>query len=146
MFGAVFMGMFFAMCMGVFVVVFAFVFILMGGKMFAMAILVRMAVFAVMLVFVAVMMLFKGVVMPVVVVVVVTDVNLESRALDLKPFFARSVKVITFEAQFLQFSRQVFHLDAEIEHRPHEHVAADSAENIQIKRFHFARALIWLAA
>ena len=38
------------------------------------------------------------------------------------------------------------YIDAKIEHRADKHIAAEAAENIQVKRFHFQRALIWLAA
>jgi hypothetical protein len=60
---------------------------------------------------------------------------------------ARDVKMITVEFQLLQFTFQLAIIRAEVNQRADEHVAADAAEQIKVKRFHFSsNALIWLAA
>jgi deoxyribonuclease-4 len=62
----------------------------------------------------------------------------------------RAVQMESLQLQRPQLPFERAELDAQIEQRPEEHVPADSAENIQIKRFHSnspaANALIWLAA
>ena len=50
---------------------------------------------------------------------------------------ARDVKMITAELQLLQLALQLARIRAEVNQRTDEHVAADAAENIEIKRFHF---------
>jgi len=62
------------------------------------------------------------------------------------------MQVIAIETKLTQFAFQLVRVDAEINQRADEHIAADTAEDIQIKcLFHVdadpaARALIWLAA
>ena len=61
---------------------------------------------------------------------------------------APDVEVESIQAKFLQLMFELMKINAEVEQRANQHVAADSAENIQIKRLHCfcARALIWRAA
>ena len=63
---------------------------------------------------------------------------------------AGGVQVVAGEVEFAQLPFEQFKLDAQIQERAQEHVAADAAEQVQIQRFHFnspaVRALIWLAA
>jgi hypothetical protein len=72
--------------------------------------------------------------------------HIELRPLNLKAFGARGVQVVPLHAQFGQLPFQLVQPQAKIKHRADKHIAAQAAENIQIKRFHFQRALIWLAA
>ena len=76
------------------------------------------------------------------------------------------MEVIPAQTELLQFIFQAAKVHAQIQHGTNEHVAADAAEDVQIKRFHFSirragvagaiapaslqtcsqRLLIWLAA
>jgi hypothetical protein len=78
----------------------------------------------------------------IVVVMMMADMHLEADAFDLESPRPRYMQVVSFEAQLFQLARQVLHRRAEVEHGAHEHVAADPAENVQVKRFHLASALI----
>ena len=61
--------------------------------------------------------------------------------------FAENVKMPAVELQFFQLAFQFARVHAQINQRADEHVAADAAEKIEVKRFHFSTsALIWLAA
>ena len=75
------------------------------------------------------------------------QMNIKLHAFDAGFLFACDVEVITVKFQFLQLALQLARIRAEVNQRADEHVAADAAENIKVKRFHFsANALIWLAA
>ena len=60
------------------------------------------------------------------------------------------MKVISTKAEFLQFTLELLCINAKIDQRANKHVAADAAENVQVKSAHVsetaARLLIWLAA
>ena len=110
---------------------------------------VFVAVVMPMLVFVPRMFMGMGVAV-FVMMIVIMQVDVELHAFDGALRFAGGVEVVfAFEAEFLQFSFERLKIDAEIKHGANEHVAADSAENVEIESFHFlsaARALIWAAA
>ena len=74
------------------------------------------------------------------------EVHVELHAFEVAFLLARGVQVVTVQFQLGQFDFQLVQADAEVEHGPDEHVAADAAENVEVKSFHFASALIWLAA
>jgi hypothetical protein len=60
-----------------------------------------------------------------------------------------NVQVPAADVQRAQLPFEFGHVHTQNQHRAKEHVAADSAAQIKVKRFHFfitARALIWLAA
>jgi hypothetical protein len=77
----------------------------------------------------------------------VGQMDIKLHACDAGFLFARDVKMITAEFQLLQLALQLARIRAEVNQRADEHVAADAAKNIKVKRFHFsANALIWLAA
>jgi len=64
-------------------------------------------------------------------------------------FLPRNVQMVFVQPQLLQLVFERMRVHAEIKHRADEHVAADAAENIEVKRFHYfpaARVLIWAAA
>src|SRR2546423_11865090 len=84
-----------------------------------------------------------------VVMVILVQVNVEFSPGNRGFLIASDVEVISVEAKLLQFTLELAGIDPEIDHRANKHVAADAAENIQIKGFHdplAASALIWLAA
>jgi hypothetical protein len=81
------------------------------------------------------------------------EVDVEFGAGDQGFLTAGAVEVITFEAQFLEAGFESMEVNAEIDKSPDKHVAADAAEQIQVKGLHGAtvlgcehRALIWAAA
>jgi hypothetical protein len=77
----------------------------------------------------------------------VGQMDIKLHAGDAGFLFARDVEVIAAEFQFLQLTFQLAGIRAEVNQRADEHVAADAAENVEVKRFHFStNALIWLAA
>jgi hypothetical protein len=77
----------------------------------------------------------------------VGQMDIKLHAGDAGFLLARNVQMITAEFQFLQLAFQLAGIRAEVNQRADEHVAADAAEDVEIKRFHFsASALIWLAA
>jgi hypothetical protein len=81
-------------------------------------------------------------------VVLVGQVNVEFRPGNGSTFPATNVEVIAVEPELAQFALESAHIQAQVDHRAQEHVAADAAEDIQVKSFHAlaASALIWLAA
>ena len=80
-------------------------------------------------------------------VVGIGQMDVKFHACDAGLLLARDVQVITVELQFLQLALQPAGIRAEVNQRADEHVAADAAENVEIKCFHFStNALIWLAA
>jgi hypothetical protein len=91
-----------------------------------------------------VVMVVRGVVM---MFVGVGQMDIKLHAGDAGFLLARDVEMIAVEFQLLQLALQLARIRAEVNQRADEHVAADAAENVEIKRFHFsANALIWLAA
>jgi hypothetical protein len=80
-------------------------------------------------VFVAVvsMMMFVG----------VGQMNLNFHAGDAGFLLARDVQMIAAELQLLQLALQPVRIRAEVNQRADEHVAADAAENVEVKGFHF---------
>jgi hypothetical protein len=92
------------------------------------------------------MFMFRLMLVLVLVLVGTPQMHVKLCPLDLEAFGARGVQVVSLHAQFGQLPLQVIQPQAKIEHGAEEHIAAQAAEDIQIKRFHFQRALIWLAA
>jgi hypothetical protein len=77
----------------------------------------------------------------------VGQMDVKLHAGDAGFLLARDVKMITAEFQLLQLALQLAVIHPEVNQCADEHVAADAAENVEVKRFHFsANALIWLAA
>ena len=81
-------------------------------------------------------------------VVGIGQVDIQFHAFDAGFLLARHVQVIAVELQFLQLALQFAGIHAQIQQRADEHVAADAAENVEVKCFHDCEAnpLIWLAA
>jgi len=74
--------------------------------------------------------------------VVVRQMHVELHALDAGFLFAGDVKVVAVELQFFQFVLQLVRVHAQINHRADEHVTADAAENVEVKRFHFSEGRV----
>jgi len=84
-----------------------------------------------------------------VVVMVIVQMNIELRSGDGGLLSASDVKMVAPYSQLLEPLLEVVRIHPQINQRANEHVAADAAENIKVKRFHdlfAASALIWLAA
>jgi hypothetical protein len=80
-------------------------------------------------------------------------VNIKFDAFDLATFGAMRVEVVAVQGKFGEFFFELVKVNAQINHGANEHVAADAAENIEVKSFQFdglraeeASSLIWLAA
>jgi len=88
--------------------------------------------------------------MTVIMVMIVLQMNIELCSLDIRFLAAGGVNMKFVQVELLQSNLQLPEVDTEIEHGADEHVAADAAEYIQVKRLHSnspaASALIWLAA
>jgi len=122
-----------------------------------MMVVIMMTVRA-MLVFIFIMVVMMGMVMLILVVtmavfmmvIIVLEMHIELRAFDPGLLSACEMKMIAVELESFQFMFKLGEFNAQIEQRAEEHVAADSTEDIEIKRFHSsspaASALIWLAA
>jgi hypothetical protein len=117
------------------------VFVMMLVTMF---VLVRvMVVFVAMLVMmmlvlmtVAVPVLIFVVVLVMMAVFIVLDVDIEFCSGNATALLARNVDVISPHLQLLQRMLQAVSIDAQVNHRANEHVAADTAKNIKIKAVH----------
>ncbi len=70
-------------------------------------------------------------------VVVMREVDIELDPRDALPFILADVQMKAIELKFLQLVRQFVRVHTEIKHRADEHIAADAAEDIEIKSFHF---------
>jgi hypothetical protein len=84
------------------------------------------------------------------VMMVLLKMDIELDAADVGFLAVRGMDVPAGEIELVQPGFQLFEAHAEIEQRAKQHVAADPAEDIEVKGFHFAlstaSALIWLAA
>ena len=66
----------------------------------------------------------------------VGQMDIKLHAGDAGFLLARDVEMIAVEFQLLQLALQLARIRAEVNQRADEHVAADAAENVEIKRFH----------
>lgn len=86
-----------------------------------------------------------------VLIVSVGQMHIELYAFNLGFLLAGGVQMVAIEFQLSEFALEFVKINAQIEQRSDKHIAADAAENIEIKCFHFRvdsldKALIWLAA
>ena len=65
------------------------------------------------------------------------EMHVELGASDAAALLSRNVKVIIRQTEFRQLSLKRLEVESEVEHRADEHVAADTAENVQVKSDHF---------
>jgi hypothetical protein len=121
---AMLMLMFVFMCMCVTVVVFV-------GVRVTMFVFIFMLVLMLMTVVVVLMTFFVRVR-----VVMMTQMHVKLRPFDLRTLRARDMQMVSVHGQLGQFALQVGKPHSKVEHRADKHIAAQSAENIQIKRFH----------
>src|SRR5437899_8252527 len=88
--------------------------------------------------------------MLVLMLMILLQMDVELHSLNIRLLLSSRMQVVALQLEFAQLPLQLFEVDAQIEHRANEHVAADAAENIQVNSLHFsspaASALIWLAA
>jgi len=75
--------------------------------------------------------------LPMMVIAGAGQMDIKLHAGDAGFLFARDVKMIAAEFQLLQLALQLARIRTEVNQRADEHVAADAAENIEVKRFHF---------
>jgi hypothetical protein len=81
-----------------------------------------------------------------------SEMDVELKAFDGRFVSAPRVQVKALHAQFFQLVFELVKVDAKINQGADEHIAADAAENIEVKSFHpslerpAANAFIWLAA
>jgi hypothetical protein len=75
-------------------------------------------------------------------------VNVEFDSFDTRFVLARCVQMKVAQPELRKLPLQIREGHPQINQRADKHVAADSAENIQVQCFHFSAAsvLIWLAA
>lgn len=67
---------------------------------------------------------------------VVAQMNIKLRPFYLEALRTRGMQMVSVQAQLGQLALQVIQPHPKIEHRADKHIAAQAAENIQIKRFH----------
>jgi hypothetical protein len=79
---------------------------------------------------------FSMIVVSEVVIVIVGKMNIKFHPVDISLLLGVRVKVITLKTQFGDLAFDVLQVDAEIDHRPEKHIAADAAKNIEIENFH----------
>jgi hypothetical protein len=89
-----------------------------------------------------VVMMLVGVIVVVRMFVVVRQMHVELDSFDAGFLFARDVEVIAAKLQFFQFVLQLVRVRAQVNHRADEHVTADAAEDVEIKRFHFSEGQV----
>ena len=96
---------------------------------------------AVVVMMVVIMMMRMTVVVAMIVIMVFGQMHIELHACDAGFFPARDMEVIIAQAQFLQLMLELMRIDAQVQQRGHEHIAADAAENIEVKRLHRSREI-----
>ena len=83
-----------------------------------------------------VVVIMIGMRMSVVVIMLAGQMNIEFYAGNSRFFLARNMKVITIEPQFLHLVLELMRVHAQIQQCRQKHIAADAAENIEVKSFH----------
>lgn len=167
---AVFMGMLMRVAMLMFVMrmfmlmavaVLVRMFVTVSMRMFmGMRVLVVMTMLLVMMAVVVSMLVAVTMFM----VVIVREVDIELHTGDALTVLTADVQVVAIELELGEFAFELLRINAEIDERGDEHIAADAAENIEIQclhtkllylttercrvnTFYFStNALIWLAA
>jgi hypothetical protein len=114
------------------------VFVGMRMGVLVMVIMVMIVIVIVIMLVLVIMFVFVVVRMAVVMMmfVIVFQVNVKLRSGDSGFFLARDVEVIALDPQFLQFVFELMRIDAKVEQRTQKHIAADAAEDIEVKDFH----------
>src|SRR5262245_59746740 len=68
--------------------------------------------------------------------VILFEMHVEFRSRDARPLPARHVEMVAIQTELRQLAFELFEVNAQVQHRPDEHVTADAAEDIEIKSFH----------
>lgn len=79
--------------------------------------------------------------MAVAMIVIMRQMNIELDPGDARFLRAFGMQVITAQVQLLQLVLEPMQIHTQIEQRPDKHVAADTADEIQIKRLHYVRVI-----
>jgi hypothetical protein len=125
-----------------------FMFMAMPMKM---AVFVRVSVFVVMMrVPMVVVVMVMMIVRMIVTVAMIIRVHIKLHAINAGLLRAFRVGVIALDLERLKLALEFLEIRAQIQQGAHEHIAANAAENVEVKRVHSnspaANALIWLAA
>lgn len=112
---------------------------------------ISMAMFVLVLMRMFVLVAMLMIVVCDVVMMLAFDMHIEFCPGDRAFLIAPHMQVIALEAELAQFALELLRVDAEVNQRTDEHVAAEAAEDIEVKCFHVdidsaASELIWLAA
>jgi hypothetical protein len=67
---------------------------------------------------------------------VVAEMNIKLCSLDLSAFGPPDVEVVIVQVKLLQFSGEVWKIQADVEQRADKHVSANAAEEVEIECFH----------
>jgi hypothetical protein len=112
-----------------------------------MAVFVRVSVFVVMM---TMAMFVVVVVRMIVTVAMVIQVHIKLHPVDASLLRTLRVDVVAFDLERLKLAFELLEIRAQIQHGPDEHIAANAAESVEVKRVHSSspatNALIWLAA
>jgi hypothetical protein len=68
--------------------------------------------------------------------VLIFHVNIKLRPRNMPTLLPRDMQVVTSESKLGQPMLQFVRIHSQINHRPDEHVTADAAKDVQVKRFH----------
>jgi hypothetical protein len=74
--------------------------------------------------------------MTMLVIMIVGQMDIEFHTGDSGFLLARNMEVITIEPQFLQLMLEQMRIHAEVQQSRQKHIAADTAENVQVESFH----------
>lgn len=69
-------------------------------------------------------------------VMVMTEMDVKFDSADLRFLRAGDMQVPAIELQLFQFGLQAVGIDAKVDERADEHIAADAAEDVEIQGFH----------
>jgi hypothetical protein len=114
----------------VFVVIMMLMLVIVPMVMISMRVAVALPVLMV------VMVMVLGMSVPVLVVMCIGQMNIEFYPGNSRFFLARNMEVKTIEPQFLQFMLELMRVHAKVQQCAQKHIAADAAEDIEVKSFH----------
>jgi hypothetical protein len=134
------------------VLMFVFLVVVVAMPVRAVFMAMGVMVFMLMLMMVVVMpsLIMRMLVRVIMIVVVIAHVHIEFHAFDAGFLGAGTMQMVAVELEGLEFALEVAEFHTEVEQGAEEHIAANAAEGIKVKRSHSsspaAKALIWLAA
>ena len=101
-----------------------------------MLVLMRRSFIVVMMFMPVLVSMFMFVMFGFIVVMIFLEVDIELGTRDMCALLFRNVQVITVQAKFLQLVFEAVKVHAQVQQRAEKHVAADAAENVEVKRLH----------